>query len=329
MSAPAHERGIVDAAAVLLSIGRERAARLLSHFDAEEVDLLSRQTDRLSNLTQEKLDEVARSFEREFARGAGLLNPGRSFRDILNETRNDSIENDIAEDAQTIEDEDDPWSFVAALSEKQLASYLADENMAIAAFVFSKLPAEKAAAVLKRFDGDARAQIVSLILKVKATPRMDAVICSKVSSDLAVSEDEDDSSESWKSVASIINCLDADEGDAITQLIKQSASPDAFEAVVGQLFRFDDIASMTAEACTALCGVVETSVLTVALHGADPALSEALLSTFSHRARRMVESELEASTNPKAEAIDQARRSVAQTALALAADGQLTLPPRE
>ena len=323
---PAH-KGVVDVAAVLLTVGRDRAARLLAHFEAEEVTLLSRQTDNLANLTQAHLNKVALSFETEFTKGAGLLNPGRSFTDILNETRADVLQQPEEDDIAEVEEATDPWKAIASLSDNQLLEFLTGENAVITAFILSKLPPEKAASVLKEFEPDERTETILLMMDVKATARMEEMLAKVLTNQFAGTEKEEGENENWQTVASIINCFDADDGDALTQSLKGSASEDGFEAVVQNIFRFDDIVSLEADACTKLCGAIDNGVLTTALHGASPEIAEALLSTLSPRARRMVDSELENGT-PKDAEIETARRSITQTVLALAKDDQLEMPDR-
>ena len=131
-----------------------------------------------------------------------------------------------------------------------------------------------------------------------------------------------------KVIASIINCFDQEDGDALTNSLKGSLSEEALTSINQSIFRFEDIAILEAASCVQLCNSVEQSVLTTALIGADPTISEALLSTFSPRARRMIVSELESGSNLSDDEVKDARLSLSQSVLRLASEGQITLPDR-
>ncbi|MDD9908473.1 MAG: hypothetical protein OXR62_02160 [Ahrensia sp.] len=323
----AANQGVVDVAAVLLTVGRERAARLLAHFEAEEVTMLSRQTDNLASLTQNHLNSVAQSFEQAFANGTGLLNPARSFTDILNETRADVLSPE-EEVVPALPEPQNPWEKIALLDDQQIADYLSQELPVTSACVLSKLPPAKSAKVLKLFDPDLRGAAVRMMLDVKASQRMEDMLAERLTSELGDAPSPEAETGNWKAVASIINCFDEEDGNALTEQLKSATDEQTYDAVVGAIFRFDDIASLEADACTKLCGTVGNDLLTKALRDADDAISNALLSTLSPRARRMVESELETGAVPKEEEIADARRAIAQTALDMAAEGEITLPER-
>ncbi len=79
----------MSVAAVLVTLGRERALKLLAWFDPDEVAYLGEKAGALGSIDREKLSALTRTFERDFAAGTGLLNGGRSFGSILEETRGD------------------------------------------------------------------------------------------------------------------------------------------------------------------------------------------------------------------------------------------------
>jgi len=72
---------------------------------------------------------------------------------------------------------------------------------------------------------------------------------------------------------------------------------------------------------------IGADVVTLALRGVEPALTEAILSALGARSRRMIEAELKADPgNISAVDIIKARRSIASAAIQLASKNAIVLP---
>jgi flagellar motor switch protein FliG len=70
---------------------------------------------------------------------------------------------------------------------------------------------------------------------------------------------------------------------------------------------------------------VQTEQVMLALRGVDAELKEIILSSLGARARRMIEAELNGAETVVTKEVDAARRSIAETALRLAASGDITI----
>ena len=93
--------------------------------------------------------------------------------------------------------------------------------------------------------------------------------------------------------------------------------PDTAKALKRLMFRFEDIAKLSAKARMTIFDQVPSEQVVLALRGTDDAFKELVLSAIASRARRMVESELASSDEPDPKAVNEARRSIADRVMEL------------
>jgi flagellar motor switch protein FliG len=74
---------------------------------------------------------------------------------------------------------------------------------------------------------------------------------------------------------------------------------------------------------------VPTERTILALAGADPRLSELILSSMGARNRRMIEQELASTGNPAQREVLKARRAIADLVLQMSERGQIDMHPDE
>ena len=93
------------------------------------------------------------------------------------------------------------------------------------------------------------------------------------------------------------------------------------------LFTFEDLATLSQATRTTILDQVPTERLVLALKGTDATFQAAILSALTARSKRMVEAELQGGTMPPAREIAEARRSIVDTVLKMAAKGGIELRP--
>jgi flagellar motor switch protein FliG len=124
----------------------------------------------------------------------------------------------------------------------------------------------------------------------------------------------------------VLNELDKDQLDEVIQDLEASGTPD-LAGIKARLFAFDDLPLLAQKARVLLFDGLSTELVTLALRGAPPALTEAVLSSIGARSRRMIESELGQGSEGVAVAdIMRARKTIASTAIRMAREGAFELP---
>lgn len=110
------------------------------------------------------------------------------------------------------------------------------------------------------------------------------------------------------------------------QDLEAAGTPD-LDGVKARIFNFDDLPLLTQKARVLVFDGLSSEVVTLALRGAPPALTEAVLSSIGQRSRRMIEAELSQGSEgiPLADIMG-ARKTIAATTVRLAREGAYELP---
>lgn len=310
-------------AALLLVMGKPLASRLLGHFDAAELKVITRSAAQLRAVPIEHLESLVEEFAGEFMNGAelhgtvdraedllsGALSPDQ-VADIMSEVRGSSN--------QTI------WTKIAALTAAALAEYLARQHPQVIALTLSKLGTNSAAEVMQLLPRDLRNEMTRRLLVL--APVADAalrVIETRMHQDLVVNPAPAPGVATSR-IADIINKMTPENVEDVLRSLSAERPEDA-ELLRSKLFTFDDLVVLPQKSRQTLFEKVASDRIVVALAGKDEMFCANVLSSLTARARRLVESELASATNVAAKDVAAARRFIVDTLLEMAAKGEVAL----
>ncbi len=317
-------------AALLVAIGRPSASRLLKHFNADDLRSLAGHARRLEPITPGDFEELVKEFENAFADGAPVSEAGIRFEGLLRETLS-------AEDASAVIENRRPellmqesvWDQLPRIPVDVLENYLSAQHPQVTAYVISRLPSDIAAKLLIRFGPSERSAIIQRTLHIrKVGPSIAAMLETILQREVTGKDNSGSEKSHHGTIANIINQLEKSEIDALLADLTDLGADDLAK-IKAKLFTFEDIARISQRARLVLFDEIQTDVVTTALHGCEAQLQELILQSLSTRGRRMVETELSSQTNMNANAVTEARRTIARTAIALADRGDLKLETEE
>ncbi|MCO5080165.1 MAG: flagellar motor switch protein FliG [Rhizobiaceae bacterium] len=321
------------AAAILVAMGKPSASRLLKFFKQEELKSLIEAARALSTIPQNDLETIVAEFEAEFTEGAGLLDSGDAMDTILNETLTPEEMNALMSKAPAAAQADAPppvWPEVAKLDPERLVAFLRPEHPQTAALILSNLPGQAGAEVLLKLEKPQRTEIIKRMMAItNMPPAAVKIVESQIRSRLLSDTTPKDNGAGQARVANLLNELDKTQLDEVMQDLAASGAAN-LEAIRAKLFAFEDVERLTQKSRVALFDGLSTELVTLALRNAEPALTEAILSSIGARSRRMIESEL-AMGSDGIQSVDilRARRTIASTAIRLAGEGTIELPTAE
>lgn len=313
-------------AALLVAIGRPSASRLLKHFTADDLRSLAGHARKLEPITPGDFEELVKQFENAFADGAPVSEAGMRFEGLLRETLS-------AEDASAVIENRRPelltqesvWDQLPRIPADVLHTYLVAQHPQVTAYVISRLPSDIAAKLLIRFSATERSAIIQRTLHIrKVGPSISAMLETLLQREVTGKDNTSAQKSHHGTIANIINQLEKSEIDELLAGLTDLGVDDLAK-IKAKLFTFEDIARITQRARLVLFDEIQTDVVTTALHGCEPQLQELILQSLSTRGRRMVETELSSQTNINANAVTEARRTIARTAIGLADRGDLKL----
>ena len=317
-------QGIDRVAALLMAMGAPTANRVMKHFEADEIRLITRSIAALKPVSTAQIETLVEDFASNFAGGANLVGTvadvERLLQGVLPPEQIADIMNDIMGAAnQSI------WDRISTVNENVLATYVAKEHPQTAALMLSKVKPACAAKVLSFIPEEKRNGILRRMLTFK--PIVDAtmqVIERQVHEDFMMNFSRNAGADPHARMADIINKMDRDAMETVLASLANTR-PKSAEILKGLLFTFDDIVKLTPRARTSLFDQVPTDKLVLALKGTDPDFREIILQSLGARVRRMVEQEMAGSEPAPAKDVMEARRTVTDLALDMAGRGEIEI----
>ena len=318
-------RNLDKAAVLLVAMGKPFATRLLERLDAEELRQLTQSSQRIESVTPDSVESIILEFAQSLLGPAGFFRPGQQVQDLIREANLVSEAPQLSE-IETPEAFETAWELAERLSAKELADILLVEHPQAVALAMLQMQPSIAAEVVALFESERRREIFWRMLTAKEAPP-DVIAAIEEGLRHSISN-RAPSSEGWQAharVANILNKLEAAQTDDILEDVTVRV-PDQAPKIKALLFSFQDILRLAPPARTTLFDKVPTEKVVLALRSASPELREAVLSSLTARARRMIASELEVGGKAPEAEVKRAMRSISDLALELASKGEITLP---
>jgi flagellar motor switch protein FliG len=261
-----------------------------------------------------------------FTEGAGLMDNAKAIEGILEEGLTpDEVDVLLGRRAAFQAYEASIWDQLETADPKFVAKYLIDEHPQTIAYVLSMIPSSAGAKVLMEMPERRRADILNRTVNLKeVSPKATQVIENRVLEILRDLNTERNATGTVKA-AELMNELEKSDVETLLDSL-EALSKEAVQKVRPRIFLFEDLLTMPQKSRVILFNDIAGDVITMALRGVAPDIREAVLSSIGARQRRMIESDLgapDAGATPRNVGI--ARRSIAQEAIRLAANGQIEL----
>lgn len=316
-------------AAIVLTIDRAVAARILKRLDEGEVKLIAQTASDLGHLSKGAIDQVIEEFARALKTGTDLNVTMDRVTDLLSSVLPADRISEIMTELK-VTGSAAVWGRLDDVPHATMATYLAREHPQVAAVVFSRAPPPFAAAVLQLMPPGSQKEIARRMLATSGVTKQSRMLLEEVLAiEVVLSATRNTNVSTHAKVADIINKMDRREMDSTLQGLDEFSRKDA-DKVRKHLFTFEDIMRLTKPGRVTLFDAVPADTITIALFGAEAELKSLTLEAVPARSRRMIESELERGISPKTKEVNKARRAIADLALELVERGIVELEgPRE
>jgi flagellar motor switch protein FliG len=316
--------GTEKVAALLLAMGKPLASRLLKHFDQDELRKVTRSITNLGLVPMPMLEDMIEEFAGHFSHGSGLITSANDAETLLSGILSPEEISDIMSDV-TGNSNQSIWQRLSGVSENLFAGYLLKEHPQSAAAILSKVTPACAAKVMAQLPRDLRNELMRRMvgIAIVSEPIM-RILESTLQDDLLVNVSRNNRAVHNSRMADIINKMEREQMEDVLQSLAE-VRPKAAETLRSLLFTFDDIIRLQPRARMILFDQVPTERVVLALKGTDSGFREAILSTLSSRARRMVEAELSGGGPAAHRDVVKARRQIAELALEMSERGEIEL----
>jgi flagellar motor switch protein FliG len=316
--------GSQKAALVLLQLGREQTAAVLSTMGDDEVEALMSEIARMGRVPDEVISEVMADFV-EATSATSAPTGGMGFvRDVL--TR--GLSADRAEALlERIQDPVQPFSFILGADRRQVVTFLVEEHPQTIALVLIHLPPGTAADVLGQLPAALQGEVARRVVTLeRPSPHVVAVVEAELERRLT-SMSRGRSSAPEGGVGPLVNILNranpSTENRVLTSL--DSLAPELSQEVRRHLFVFTDIVKLDDRAVQLVMREVLTADLALALKGANQEVRDKIMRNLSERAAQNLAEEIELLGPVRVQQVEEARDVIIKAIRALEEAGSIVV----
>ncbi|MGX1309792.1 flagellar motor switch protein FliG [Amorphus suaedae] len=317
-------KGPDKVAALLMAMGKPAAARVMRHFNADEIRMVTRSIAELKPVSTAQIETIVEDFATQFGTGANLVGTVDEVEKLLSGVLDPEEVRQIMSDVLGNQNHS-IWDRISQVAEQSLASYVAKEHPQTAALILSKVKSGCAAKVMAQLTPEMRNDLTRRMLTFK--PIVDEtmqIIEKTIHDDFMMNFSRNAGADTHARMADIINKMERDQMEQVLDDLSNS-KPKSAEILKGLLFTFDDIIRLTPRARTTLFDQVPTDKVVIALKGADAEFCNIILQSLGSRVRRMVEQEIQGSEPSSQRDVGEARRLITDLALEMAGRGEIEL----
>jgi flagellar motor switch protein FliG len=320
--------GLRKVAVLMVQLGRERSAAVLSAMRESEIEEITAEIARLDDIDSATVERVMEEFQESLLARRYFSRGGLSF---AQEVLASSLGADKAREAMdrlTASLTEMPFQFLRRADPRQLLSFLQDEHPQTIALVLSHMASEQAAIILGSLGPTLQSDVAHRIAVMeRVSPEsvrvVEAVFEKKLSSVLA------QTSESSKvgglgPLVDIINRSDRTTERLILESLEQR-NPELAELVRAQMFMFEDIVNLDDKSVQLVLRQVESADLATALKGVREEVKLKVLTNMSERASENLEEEISLLGPVRLKTVEEAQAKVIHEIRQLEEAGQIVI----
>ncbi len=317
------------AAILLMSLPEDVAAQLLARLEPKQVEAVSIEIAKITNVTGEEQESVIQEFANAnpnalTGRSGGLDLAKALVTQALGKGANATLET-VRQSIEAL-----PFGFLQKVDSQNLLTFIIDEHPQTIALVLCHVPPAQAAAIIAGLPPDRQLAVIRRIANMGQTSpeiikEVEKGLESRMSS---VMSQQFENAGGVESVAEILNVIDRATERNILENLAQEA-PDLVEEIRRLMFVFEDIAKLTDRDIQTLLKNVESSQWAMALKGASEELKEKIFKNMSKRAADLLREEMEYLGAVRLSNVEQTQQQIVDIVRRLEDAGEITTHSNE
>ena len=286
--------GEQKAAALLISLGPELAAKIYQHLKEETVEQVTLQIANLRKITPDEKDSVMQEVlniaaAQEYISQGGVEYAHDILEKALGANKAMEIINRLQGSLQMT-----PFDYIKRTDPQQLLNFIQAEHPQTIALILAHLTPEHAAIILGALPGDVQVDVATRIAILdRAAPdvvmEIERVLERRISS---IFTQEFTAAGGVRSLAEVLNRADRSTEKAIMEKLEES-NPELAEEVKRLMFVFDDLINLDNRTIQQVLREVDAKDLALALKGCKDEVKEHILKNMSTRAKAMILEDME------------------------------------
>jgi flagellar motor switch protein FliG len=320
------DRGLNDAAILLMSLGEEEAAEVFKHLSPKEVQKLGETIARMRGVSREKVDFVIARFTDDCAAQSLLVEDASDYvkavlRRALGDDKAALLLDRILQGGDVSGIESLKW-----MDPVSVAELLRNEHPQIVAAILVHLEFDQAAAVLMQLPERLRSEVVLRVATLEGIQPSALKDLNEVLYKVLAGGDKirKTSLGGVKTAAEMINLLGGNADVAVLDTIR-NYDADLAQKIMDKMFVFDDLVKLDDRSLQLVLREVASETLIIALKGGSMEVRDKILANMSIRAAAALREDLEARGPMRLSEVEAQQKEILKVVRRLADENQITL----
>lgn len=320
------DKGVEDAAILLMTVGEEEAAEVFKHLSPKEVQRLGETIAKLKIVPRDRLGQVLDRFA-ETAVQSQVLVPDTDeyvksvLRRALGEDKANLLIDRILQGNDITGIEGLKW-----MDPQTVAELLRNEHPQICAALLVHLDPEHSAAILKCFTERQRNEILIRVATLDGIQPAALRDLNDVMSNVMAGGERHRKATlgGVKPAAEIINLLGSAHETAVLDFVRESDAELA-QKLMDNMFGFDDLDKVDDKGIQMILKEVQSESLVLALKGATPELREKVFRNMSSRAAETLKEDLDGRGPVRVSDVEAEQKEILKIVRRLVDEGQIVI----
>ncbi|PZS25845.1 MAG: flagellar motor switch protein FliG [Pseudonocardiales bacterium] len=319
--------GLRKAAILLVQMGEESSAKVLSQFRDTEVEEVTAEIVRLRAVEPAVAEEVLTEFHGMMSAQRYVSEGGLDFAESILQSSVGATRASEIMARLAAKFADTPFRFLNRADPNQVRSFLQDEHPQTIALVLAHTTADQATAILSGLPSELQADVAHRIaLMDRASPeiiqQVEDSLKRKLSSVLQPGELS--TVGGVQALVDIINRADRTTERLILEAL-EARNKELADEVRSRMFMFEDIVTLDDRAVQLVLREVETTDLATALKGVRDDVRSKVLSNLSERAAENLGEEIEMLGPVRLRSVEESQAKIVSALRALEESGQIVI----
>ncbi len=320
------DKGIENAAILLMSLGEEEASEVFKHLSPKEVQALGETIAKLKVIKRAQVEEVLDKFDSVAETQSTLVTDTDEYvravlRKALGEDKANLLLDRILQGSDVSSIESLKWMDAASVAE-----LLRNEHPQIIAAILAHLDFDQTSSVLKLFTERGRNEVLIRIATLDGIQPTALKDLNEVMSQILAGGERMKKSSlgGAKTAAEIINMMGSSVEASVLDYIREADS-DLAQKIMDNMFTFDDVNKIDDKGIQAMLKEVQSESLIVALKGASADLREKIFRNMSSRAAETLREDLETRGPVRLSEVEAEQKEMLKIVRRLVDEGQIVL----
>jgi flagellar motor switch protein FliG len=319
--------GVRKAAVLLVQLGRERAATVLSHLSEAEVEAVSAEIARLDSIGTAETDAVLAEFRDLASARAHIAQGGLGFAQQLLEQ---SLGAERAEEiisrlnAAAVQQ---PFRFLHRADPAQLRSFIIDEHPQVVALVLAHLTPEKASLLLSGLEPTLQAEVAHRIAVMDRTSPEIVRVVERTLERRMSSMLQPTDTRAVGGLDPLVDIINRSDRSTERQIVEglEALDPSLADVIKSRMFMFEDVVSLEDRSVQLVLREVDTAELALALKGVAEPVREKITRNLSERAALNLMEEVELLGTVRLRQVEEAQQAVIRVIRRLEEQGEIVV----